>query len=264
MFTPMRKALIAGAGIFALGVGAGVTVHSVTAGTTLTAATPSPSASPGAEGKGGNVCKPAARALELGAAKQVLSIAASVLGQTQQQILDQLRSGKTLDQIAGSKASTIEDQALAKLKTALDQRVSSGKLSSTQEQSMLDKAKTALEKAMSSDLSSRIPAPGAAADCTPDGLLGTLVKVTADKTGMTVQQVLDALKSGKSIDQIAGSKAAEVKATVLQELQSKESSALDKIMGHTGLPAAGGPKGFGGPRGPRGPRGPKASPSSSA
>jgi hypothetical protein len=261
LFTPLRKALIAGAGLFAVGVGAGVTVHSATAGTTLTAATatPSPSAAPGS---GGNVCRPA-KVLRLGAARQVLSIAASVTGQTEQQITDQLRAGKTLNQVAGSKASTVETQALAKLKTALDGRVSSGKLSAAQEQTMLDKAKTELDKAMASDLSGKLPPAGTAAGCTPGGLVGTLIKVTADKTGLTVQQVMDQLRAGKSIDQIAGSKAAEIKATVLQMQQQKDSSALDNLMGRSGLQGPG--KGFrfgalGHGRG-HGPNGPQRSPS---
>ena len=272
LFTPLRKALIAGAGIFAVGVAAGVTIHSATASTTLTASTstPTPSASPGS---GGNVCRPA-KGVALGAARQVLGIAASVTGQTQQQILDQLRAGKTLDQVAGSKAGTIESQALAKVKTALDARVSSGKLTSAQEQTMLDAAKTALDKTMSSDLSGKLPPAGSAAGCTPPGLLGTLIKVTADKTGLTVQQVMDQLKAGKSIDQIAGSKAADIKATVLQMQQQKESSALDNLMGRSGLqgPGAGGGLGkgfgFGGlgrghGRGPNAPQG-SATPTPSA
>jgi hypothetical protein len=268
LFTPLRKALIAGAGLFAVGVGAGVTVHSATAGTTLTAAaaaaTPSPSASPGS---GGNVCRPV-KALRLGAARQVLSIAASVTGQTEQQITDQLRAGKTLNQVAGGKASAIETQALAKLKSALDGRVSSGKLSAAQEQTMLDKAKTELDKAMSSDLSGKLPPAGAAGTCTPGGLVGTLIKVTADKTGLTVQQVMDQLKAGKSIEQIAGSQAADIKATVLQMQQQKSSAALDNLMGRTGLKGSkGGAPGlgfFGRGRGHAPGGGPQSSPTPSA
>ena len=256
LFTPLRKALIAGAGIFAVGVGAGVTIHSATAGAatlTGTTVTPSPAASP----KSSTECHPPGKGL--GPAEQVLGIAAGVLGQTQQQVLDQLRAGKTLDQIAGSKASTIEQMALDKLKAALDKAVSNGKLSSTQESTMLDRAKTTLEKAMSSDLSGKVPAAGA--ECTPPGLLGMLVKVTAEKTGMTVQQVMDALKAGKSIDQIAGSKAGDVRAAVLQMEQQKLGAELDNLMGRSGLTApGGGHKGgplFGG--GMRG-HGPKGSP----
>ncbi len=260
LFTPLRKALIAGAGLVAVGGATGIAVHSAAAGspaTTLTASTATPSPSANA----GNECRPAKAGPALGAARQVLAISATVLGQSQQQILDQLRSGKTLDQIAGSKASTIEQQALAKLQSALDKRVAAGKLSSTQEKSMLDKAKTALDTAMSSDLSGKIPAAGAAGNCAPgNGLIGLLVKETAKETGMTAQQVMDALKSGKSIDQIAGDKAASIKAAVLQQIQQRDASALDNLMGRTGLGAGGRGHGPGG----HGPNKPAATPTPSA
>ncbi len=263
LFTPIRKALIAGAGLVAVGGATGVAVHSAAAGspsTTLTASTATPTPSANA----GNQCRPAKPAPALGAARQVLGISATVLGQSQQQILDQLRSGKTLDQIAGSKASTIEQQALAKLQSDLDKRVAAGKLSSTQEKSMLDKAKTALETAMSSDLSGKIPPAGATGDCAPgNGLIGLLVKETAKETGMTVQQVMDALKSGKSIDQIAGSKAASIKAAVLQQIEQRDASALDNLMGRTGLGPGGRGHGPGGPGG-HGPNKPAATPTPSA
>jgi hypothetical protein len=151
LFTPLRKAIIAGAGVVALGAAAGVATHSA-AGTTLTAATgtvastPTPSASPGAKHHGAHTG-------------------------------------------------------------------------------------------------------------TPRGLLGLLVKVTAQKTGLTPQQVMTDLKNGQSIDQIAGSKAADIKATILSMEQQRLSSALDKIMGHSGLPGPHGHKGGAGAT-------PKPSPSS--
>lgn len=240
IFTPLRKAAIAGAGMLAIGTAGGVAVHAATSASPSsapTAATASPSPGTG----NGRQCAPAPL---LGAARQVLSIAASVTGQSQQQILDQLREGRTLDQIAGAKAQTIEQQALAKLKTRLDKAVSDGKLSSSRETSMLDKAKSALEKAMSSDLSKDIPASGSmpkacGRNLGRNGLLATLVKVTAQKTGLTQQQVLQDLRNGQSIDQIAGSKAADIKATVLQMEEQRLSGMLDKLMSHSG--------GFGGP-----------------
>src|SRR5258708_694544 len=234
LFSPLRKAVIAGAGVLALAAAAGVTVHATTGGgtpATLTASTATPA--PKADKPDGNACRPAG---ELGAARQVLGITASVTGQTEQQILDQLRAGKSLNDIAGSNAATVEQQSLAKRKPALDKRVAAGKLDATREQTMLDKAKTALDKAMAANLSSRIPAAGATCDAKPHGLLQTLIKVTADKTGLTQDQVLQDLKNGQSIDQIAGSKAADIKATVLQMEQDKASKALDNLMQRNGLP----------------------------
>ena len=258
IFSPLRKTFIAGAGVLALATAGGVAVHAATSGAptgaTLTSTTPSPSPSPSTHTKN-STCLPGG---VLGAAKQVLSIAAKDTGLTEQQILDQLRQGRTLDQIAGSKASTVESDVLAALKTRLDQAVSKGKLTSARETAMLAKAKTALDKAMSSNLSKYIPANGAPPTCgrhgkgdrMGKGLLQTLIKVTAEKTGLTAQQVMQDLRNGESIDQIAGSKAADIKATVLQELEKDLSSQLDMIMSHSGGFAGrgdkGGKHGFGG------------------
>src|SRR5579864_4187575 len=195
IFTPLRKAVIAGAGMLAIGAAGGVAVHAATSSaptSTPTAATSTPSPE-----RAECLPKPLLRAAE-----QVLSIAASVTGQSKEQILDQLRQGRTLDQIAGDKASTIESQALAQLKARLDKAVSAGKLTAARETAMLDKAKTALEKAMSTNLSSRIPASGAALRaCGRYGagaLLATLIKVTAQKTGLSEQQVMQDLRKGES------------------------------------------------------------------
>jgi len=234
IFTPLRKAVIAGAGMLAIGAAGGVAVHAATSGSpssaSLTASTSSPS--PNASQKN---CVPAPA---LGIAKQVLGIAAKDTGLTQQQILDQLRAGKTFDQIAGGKAQTVENDLLAALKTRLDKAVSSGKLTQDRETSMLDKARTAIEKAMSSNLSSKIPAGGTPQACGRGrgGLkvLQTLISVTAQQTGLSKQQVMQDLRNGESIDQIAGSKAAAIKAAVLQQLQQDLSSQLDQIMSHSG------------------------------
>jgi uncharacterized protein (DUF433 family) len=239
IFSPVRKAVIAGASVLAVGAAGGVAVHAATSGgstnASLTATSPSPSASPNAK-----TCVPGPA---LGVAHQVLAIAVKDTGLTQQQILDQLRAGKTFDQIAGSKAQTVENDVLAALKTHLDQAVSSGRMTSDRETAMLAKAKTAIEKAMSSNLSSRIPANGQLESCGKGGrhgdgmggkVLRTLISVTAQQTGLTEQQVMQDLRNGESIDQIAGSKAAAIKAAVLQQLQQDLSKQLDEIMSHSG------------------------------
>ena len=249
MFTPLRKAIIAGGSVLALGAASGVAVHAAmssgSTGASLTATTPSPTPSP--SGKHAKTCEPA---LGFGIAKQVLAIATKDTGLTQQQILDQLRAGRTFDQIAGSKALTVENDLLAALKARLDKAVSGGKLTSDRETAMLAKAKTAIEKAMSSNLSSRIPANGVLRSCGRGGhgefggrVLKTLISVTAQQTGLTEQQVMQDLRNGQSIDQIAGSKAAAIKAAVLAQLQKDFSSQLDQIMSHSGGLFGGGKKG---------------------
>jgi hypothetical protein len=254
IFSPLRKATIAIAGVVAVGTAGGVAVHAAVSSSptsaSLTASTPSTAPSPKA-----STCGPG---IALGAAKQVLAIAAKDTGLTQQQILDQLRQGKTFDQIAGSKAATVEQDVLNALKARLDKAVSGGKLTQDRENTMLAKAKTALEKAMSSNLSNRLPANGMPAACGRKGkggvnLLRTLIAVTAQKTGLTEQQVMQDLRSGESIDQIAGSKAADIKATVLQQLQQELSSRLDQVMSHSGGMKMGGHHGFRGDAAPGSP-----------
>ena len=231
IFSPLRKAVIAGAGVLAIGAAGGVAVHAATSAgsSSATLDATSPSRSP----KSSTDCVPKPA---LGIARQVLGIAAKDTGLTEQQILDQLRGGKTFDQIAGSKAQTVENDLLAQLKSRLDKAVSAGKLTQDRENTMLDKAKSAIEKAMSSDLSSRIPAAGTTPKACGrgNGLLQTLIKVTAEKTGLTQQQVMQDLRNGESIDQIAGSKAAEIKAAVLQQMEQDLSSRLDQVMSHSG------------------------------
>jgi len=236
IFSPLRKAVIAGAGILAVGAAGGVAVHAGSTSATLTATTASPSPSTSTGNAGRNAaCAPSR--LDR-AARQVLAIAATVLGKPQAEIEAQLRAGRTLDQIAGDKAATIEQQALAKLKARLDQMVSSGKLTADRETALLARATTALEKAMSSDLSQYLKGEGGS-DCDVRGLLRLVVKVTAEKTGLTQQQVLQDLRNGQSIDQIAGAKAAEVKAAVLQIEQQRLSTRLDTLMSHQGLDQGG-------------------------
>ena len=239
LFSPLRKAVIAGAGMLAIGAAGGVAVHAASTASPATTPTATSSASPAPDHA--RDCK--LRARLRGAAEQVLQITASVTGLTHDQVLDQLRAGRTLDQIAGSKASTIEQQSLAKLKDRLDRAVQSGRITADRENTMLDKARSMLEKLMSTDLSGRIPGAGSmgakSAACGLNGarrtLLHDVVTVTAQKTGLSEQQVLDQLRAGRSIDDITGPKAAEIKAAVLQMEDQRLGSLLDKLMSHQGL-----------------------------
>ena len=58
------------------------------------------------------------------------------------------------------------------------------------------------------------------------GLARDAVKITAQQTGLTTQQVRADLKQGQSLNQIAGSKAGAVESAVLQDIKTK----LDKLV----------------------------------
>ncbi len=59
-------------------------------------------------------------------------------------------------------------------------------------------------------------------------LLHALVRDTARKTGQTPEQVVTALKAGKTIDQIAGSKAATVKQDILAAAKTRLDGAVSR------------------------------------
>ena len=210
----LRRAVLGGGALVVSAVLAATIVPAVAASPT---ASPSPSAAaPGQGHRPGGPAMVAVRAL--------IQITAKDTGQTPQQVQQALQSGKSIDDIAGSKAPQIKTDALAALKTALDKRVAAGKLTSSQETTILAAAPAMLDKAMASHDLDRMGGPGDARGMR--AVFGTLVKTTATDTGQTPEQVTQALRGGKSIDDIAGSKAAQVKSDTLAGLKTR----LDKAV----------------------------------
>ncbi len=92
----------------------------------------------GGHGFGG----PRLRDIELGAA-------ASYLGLTDAQLLDQLRNGKSLAQVAKDKGKTtagLEQAMTAQFKARLDKAVSAGRITQSQEQTILQRFQSRLDK----------------------------------------------------------------------------------------------------------------------
>jgi len=173
-------------------------------------------------------CKPAG----LGVALEALEVVSRDTGLNRDQILEQLRQGKSIDQVAGAKASQVEQDLLAALSQRLDKAVSKGRITADQKAAMLAREKSRLDSLLSQNLADRIPSAGHLAGC-GHGLLGDLIRVTAQQTGLSVDQVYAQLKAGKTIDQIAGGKAAAIKAQVLQDQEAQLSQMLDRLMSHT-------------------------------
>jgi polyhydroxyalkanoate synthesis regulator phasin len=86
------------------------------------------------------------------AGRALLGNAASYLGITQQQLMTQLGSGKTLAQIAdstsGKSSAGLQSYLLSQLQTRLDTAVKNGRITSAQEQQMLQKAQTQIGNLM--------------------------------------------------------------------------------------------------------------------
>ena len=96
-------------------------------------------------------------------------------------------------------------------------------------------AQTSVSAAQTSPSASPSPA-GAAAPKHPKGgvkrtlgfrLRHALVEATAKATGQTVRQIRDELRAGKSLDDIAGAKAAAVRAAVEQDVKTRVEKAVD-------------------------------------
>ncbi|HEY1592497.1 MAG TPA: hypothetical protein VGF81_11935 [Solirubrobacteraceae bacterium] len=95
---------------------------------------------PGSGGRGFG--GPRLRDIELGAA-------ASYLGLTDAQLLDQLRNGKSLAQVAKDKGKTtagLEQAMTAQFKARLDKAVTAGRITQSQEQTILQRFQSRLDK----------------------------------------------------------------------------------------------------------------------
>ncbi|MFN2451380.1 MAG: hypothetical protein ABR541_03405 [Candidatus Dormibacteria bacterium] len=87
---------------------------------------------------------------------ELVRITAKDIGQTPEQVVTQLKAGKTLDQIAGAKAGAVRQDALALAKTRLDRAVSRGRIDGARETALLTKLGQRLDTVMSKNLSAEV------------------------------------------------------------------------------------------------------------
>ena len=97
----------------------------------------------------------------------LIQLVANDTHQSRQQVLAQLREGRTLDEIAGMEASAVEQQALSRLQARLDAAVQAGKLTQAQEQRRLAGRRAALETILSTPGTQLRRLPGAPPVPTP-------------------------------------------------------------------------------------------------
>ncbi|MBV9099428.1 MAG: hypothetical protein JOZ46_12020 [Candidatus Dormibacteraeota bacterium] len=72
-------------------------------------------------------------------------------------VMQDLRSGQTLDQVAGGKASAVAAAALAQVRARLDGAVAAHRITSAQEQKRLSAAQAAIAQLMGENLAARLP-----------------------------------------------------------------------------------------------------------
>ena len=84
--------------------------------------------------------------------RELVRITAKDSAQTPEQVVAQLRAGKTLDQIAGSKAGAVKQDVLALAKVRLDRAVSRGRIDGARETALLATLSQRLDTVMGKNL----------------------------------------------------------------------------------------------------------------
>ena len=190
-----------------------------------------------------------------------LSVAATYLGLTTDDLRTQLASGKSLADVASAQSKSVsglEAALLANLKSDLDADVTAGRITSDRESQILANAKT--------QIAAQVARKGVAGGLGVHGDRGGLEHAAAQYLGLTDAELQAQRQAGKSLAAIAtaqGKTVAGLKAALVAQF----SSTLDTYVnatdpggpgfgfgGHGGPGGPGGPGGFGGPGfGPRHP-----------
>ena len=184
-----------------------------------------------------------------GPIKSGIDAAANYLGLTQQQLLDKLRSGKSLADVAGDQNKSVDGLKTAikdSVKADLDSAVKAGKLTQTEENNLLDKLNANIDDLVNNKGIGPLPGGPAMHGHFFLGPIGGGFDAAAKYLGLTDPQLRSKLSSGKSLADIAGDENKSVdglktaiKNSVKSDLdsavkagkltQSEENNILDKL-----------------------------------
>lgn len=138
---------------------------------------------------------------------EFIQAATEFLGLTREQIVTELKAGKSLTQIAQAQNKDINELiklARTKLTTRLTQSVTNGKITQTQADAALKAFDTNAPTVVTSTTLGNIGGRGGKHDRV--GGRGQLIEATASVTGLTAAQVRTELQAGKTYAQIAQEK----------------------------------------------------------
>jgi hypothetical protein len=136
-----------------------------------------------------------------------------------------LTLGQIIDQYGDKSAAQAKTDALALLKTRLDEAVKNGKLTQERENDMLAKAGDAIDKLLASKPGDH-KLPGGPAGPRAHVIAKNALQTVADVLGTDVKTIVDDLKSGKTIAQIAGDKTPAVN----DALTAQANAAIQKLL----------------------------------
>jgi len=134
-----------------------------------------------------------------------IDAAANYLGLNSKQLMGKLSSGKSLADVAGEQNKSVDGLKTAiqnAVKSDLDKAVKAGKLSQSQENDMLSKLAGRLDNLVNRKGLAPPAAPGFRAG--PGPLLKSGLDSAATYLGLSDQQLVQKLRSGKSLADVAG------------------------------------------------------------
>ena len=168
---------------------------------------------------------------------EFISATASVTGLTEQEVVTELRNGKSLAQIAQGKGKTADDvikAARTQLQDLLKQTVTNGRITQAQADAKLAQFDQAAPQVVNDTTLGLGPGRGFGPGSGFKGGFGyhdggLLVNATVSVTGLSMQEVMTDLQNGQSLAQIAQSKgktADDVMKTARTQLQDQLKQAV--------------------------------------
>ena len=239
-----RRALVAAAVAAALGLVAGGATALAESGSGSSGA-PQPASKLGvglfAHGVAGPVgSKDACGPLPPKPLPDPLESAAAYLGLSREQLANELEGGKSLADVATAQGKSVDGLKQALLdaaKTGLDQAVADGDLTADEAQTILSKLRAAIDDLVNGkgSIRVRVEAKGVG----PGIALGEPLKTAADYLGLSVDELAQELRAGKSLAEIAsahGKSVSGLKQALIQAATADLEKAVDKLVNQKGLP----------------------------
>jgi DNA-binding CsgD family transcriptional regulator len=169
-----------------------------------------------------------------------LESAAAYLGLSEQELAHELEGGKSLAEVATAQGKSVEGLKQALLdaaKSGLDQAVADGHLTADEAQAILSKLRVAVDDLVNGKggIRVRIEAKGAG----PDIALGEPFKTAADYLGLSVDELKQELRAGKSLAEIAqehGKSVSGLKQALVEAATADLEKAVDSLVHQKGLP----------------------------
>jgi DNA-binding CsgD family transcriptional regulator len=165
---------------------------------------------------------------------------ADYLGLSAEELKNELASGKSLAEIAtahGKSVDGLKQAVLDAAKTDLDRAVADGDLTAEQEQSILSQLRNGIDDFVNGKggLRVKVEAKGAG----PDVALGGPFETAAEYLGLSVDQLTQELRAGKSLAEIAsehGKSVIGLKQKLIDAATAEIEQVVTKLVNQKGLP----------------------------